>query len=321
MQKKTTILDLWKISKQANEPLLCTVSNAETIPFMSDYVTNYRRYDRFFVRMYGVFFPTWNKNYEDNDTDILNQFREDVFYLLYLNRENLAHLFSYNTYEYNPIENYDKHSDITNTESGTNTDTMNFAQDTVTHTSGARTTTDKVSPYDDTNFYNENQTEQGQAIDTDVTAAKIDSKSTLFGHKNTMEEHTHGNVGVTATYQLLEGDSRFWSKFNPWYIVFKLIIKELCRFFDCGRNGYQVCFNEYIADLEEDMDVRLSVTEVTDGVMLTAVDSHGITTAIVHNGTPGAPGEQGPQGEPGPIPAFKIENGHLYVDRDGDDNE
>lgn len=319
MQKKTTILDLWKISKQANAPLLCNISDAQTIPFMSDYVTNYRRYDRFFVRMYGVFFPTWNRNYEDNDTDILNQFREDVFYLLYLNRENLAHLFSYNTYEYNPIENYDKISDIVNTESGTNTDTMNFAQDTVTHTSGARTTTDKVSPYDDTNFYNENQTEQGQAIDTDVTAAKIDSKSTLFGHKNTMQEHTHGNVGVTATYQLLEGDSRFWSKFNPWYIVFKLIVIELCRFFDCGRNGYQICFNEYIADLEEDMDVRLSVTEVEGGVMLTAVDSHGVTTAMVHNGTPGATGEQGPQGEPGPIPAFKIENGHLYVDRDGDE--
>ena len=65
-------MQLWKLNKKTNTPFLGTMDMIETLPFLSIYKDNYARFDKDFVRTRGCFAPTWNRDIEDNDIDVLN---------------------------------------------------------------------------------------------------------------------------------------------------------------------------------------------------------------------------------------------------------
>lgn len=99
---------------------------------------------------------------------------------------------AYTTAEYDPVENYDRKSDITITKKYSD--------------SNNNTTKDKISAFNS---------------DTLKQAGETNSEGGSGGESTeTTVDRTHGNIGVTTAAQMLEGDSAFWLKFNYYKILF-----------------------------------------------------------------------------------------------------
>ena len=94
--------------------------------------------------------------------------------------------------QYDPVENYDRYSDIT--VKGSNS------------SSGTNNTTEKTSAFNSSDLK-----ETGKTENTNGSSGSSENKTI---------EHTHGNIGVTTAAQMLEGDSKFWLKFNYYKILF-----------------------------------------------------------------------------------------------------
>ena len=95
---------------------------------------------------------------------------------------------------------------------------------------------------DSENYYNkEKRVDSGQAVtntltdsavsdsSTETTQAHTDTDTLSFTDRiDTVENRTHGNIGVTTTAQMIIGDKELWENFSFYEIVFNDIIKELC---------------------------------------------------------------------------------------------
>lgn len=99
---------------------------------------------------------------------------------------------AYTTAEYDPVENYDRKSDITITREYSDTDAGTNKNKTLAFNSTELKQTDENSS---------SNTGSGNSTETTV-------------------DRTHGNIGVTTAAQMLEGDSKFWLKFNYYKILF-----------------------------------------------------------------------------------------------------
>lgn len=104
--KNLTIKEMWKISKASNTPLLGEYAKLITLPFMREYAERFAEIDRTFTKEKGNFYPIWNRNEFETNSEILNEFRSDVFALLYKKKENYQRLWDLMGIEYDPIENY-----------------------------------------------------------------------------------------------------------------------------------------------------------------------------------------------------------------------
>lgn len=106
---------------------------------------------------------------------------------------------AYTKAEYDPVENYDRKSDITITRVYSDTD--------------SGTNTDK------TLAFNSTELKQTGENSTSNTGSGNSTEKTV--------DRTHGNIGVTTAAQMLEGDSKFWLKFNYYKILFDDVDKVL----------------------------------------------------------------------------------------------
>lgn len=108
------------------------------------------------------------------------------------------------TEEYNPLHNYDKNSSITS-EDILHTDKQINPTVKTTNSGGTTTNTRAVIPNDDTQFADKEK-------DTTVvpqTTTSIDPYTVSLEYgatKNTVTEHTAGNIGVTTSAQMLSGE-------------------------------------------------------------------------------------------------------------------
>ena len=145
--------------------------------------------------------------------------------------------------EYNPLENYDRQEDWTDT--GDENTTVKFTDDTTTETDSSTTsegssnqngnTEDLVSAYD-ANTYQESEK---HVIDTDEdhtdevtsnTKLTNDSEQNTKGEKDTIDKHTgriHGNIGVTTSQQMLQSELDI-ARFNIIQEITNLFMTELC---------------------------------------------------------------------------------------------
>ena len=114
----TNLKKLWKIAKSQNVQMLGTNSFLSQYSFMSDYLSNFARYDRRFALNQGFLSPVWNDEDEDTDEAILNQFREDVDNLILAKSDSLSRVYAALTAAYNPIENYNREEDTENAHTG-----------------------------------------------------------------------------------------------------------------------------------------------------------------------------------------------------------
>jgi len=145
--------------------------------------------------------------------------------------------------EYNPLENYDRIEDWTDT--GNKTNSVDFTDDTTTKTTGKTTsegdseqngdTEDLVSAFDSSSY----QESQKHVIDTDEkhsdevnseTTLENDSKQNTEGSEDSENVHTgriHGNIGVTTSQQMLQSEIDI-ARFNIIQEITNLFATELC---------------------------------------------------------------------------------------------
>ena len=145
--------------------------------------------------------------------------------------------------EYNPLENYDRQEDWTDT--GDENTKSKFTDDTKTETDSSTTsegssnqngnTEDLVSAYD-ANTYQESEK---HVIDTDEdhtdevtsnTKLTNDSTQNTEGEKDTIDKHTgriHGNIGTLTTQAMLQSELDL-ARFNIIQEITNLFMTELC---------------------------------------------------------------------------------------------
>lgn len=106
---------------------------------------------------------------------------------------------------YNPIENYDKNSEIINS-FGSFEKNHSEKPRTDTTTMGAVTRTDinQVSPFDSDEFKNSDKSTStdGEQINTHAIGL-IESKDVETSHENKVTEYTHGNIGTTRSQEMV----------------------------------------------------------------------------------------------------------------------
>lgn len=197
--------------------------------------------DKYIKQHYGGFYPII---FDDDITT-----NDPYWYALHIRSRVVspflvAHADSISRYielfdvDYNPIDNYDKTSTITTEKQGTETNTDNFGQDKTTNVVGGKTTTEtgKNAPYEtNSDFVNDTKTEVSESgnTDTSTTDAKTDSHTLTFTErKDIVTERTRGNIGVTTSAQMLQGDTEFWGVYNIINYVMKMFIAECCVLID-----------------------------------------------------------------------------------------
>lgn len=145
--------------------------------------------------------------------------------------------------EYNPLENYDRQEDWTDT--GDENTKVKFTDDTTTETDSSTTsegssnqngnTENLVSAFDSSEY----QESEKHVIDTDEdhtdevtsnTKLTNDSEQNTEGEKDTIDKHTgriHGNIGVTTSQQMLQSELDI-ARFNIIHEITNLFMTELC---------------------------------------------------------------------------------------------
>ena len=204
-------------------------------------------------------------------------YMQPIFAYLYPRWRYIDQCMTYLASEYNPIENYSgtenetteydvkerkftkgeqtnthtEPQDVTQTIEGQQTNQVTPAQKTVTTTTDKQTTTNKVAPFDSSDFSNREQTVvsgdhedgatqvqqvssqltadqyvNGQKTDTvtnhygmvdgyEVTITEGEREDTDAAHKDktTRELTRHGNLGLMVESQMMTYDSDFWRRF------------------------------------------------------------------------------------------------------------
>ena len=115
------------------------------------------------------------------------------------NYDNFKRLYEYTQLKYNPIENYDRYSETSGTDKNT----------TKRITKNSNIDEIKISAYDSSTYQN------NQLENVDVNG----SDDTTINNTNNVSEHTHGNIGVTTTVQMLEQDTNYWNKNNMYQTI------------------------------------------------------------------------------------------------------
>lgn len=110
--------------------------------------------------------------------------------------------------EYNPIENYDSNEETTSTtgakeenfKKGANTDTTEVGQGTIT-------TKSDVTSYESNTFADADKvtTDESARTTTTIMGERSDIR-TEKEHVDTFFKHTHGNIGVTTSQQMIESE-------------------------------------------------------------------------------------------------------------------
>ena len=158
-------------------------------------------------------------------------YKQPIFAYLYPRWRYLAQCIEYLASEYNPIENYAGHevedidydvkqrrhttgqqinthlepTDVTQYVEGQHTDQITPAEKTVTTTTDKQTTTNKVAPFESSDFFNKEQTtiegpQTGGATQTQQVSGQVAADQYNYAQKtNTESKHFGMNDGYTVT--------------------------------------------------------------------------------------------------------------------------
>lgn len=128
------------------------------------------------------------------------------------------------TAEYNPIENYDRTEDRSETTKDTmgNTRTLN----TSTATTGTNTTEDSVSAENVTTFSPDTRSVQTPNL-TEADSGTIGDSGNYNGSL-TIKSNIHGNIGVTTSQQMLESELQLVPKLEIVRIISDSWAAEFC---------------------------------------------------------------------------------------------
>lgn len=128
--------------------------------------------------------------------------------------------------DYSPIDNYDKHSDIT-TKNPEVTTTNVIASRTDSSTLGTRTTHNKETAYNDLTPKEAEQIIQDGVTDSATRGGGTDT-STISSHNVEVTEYTHGNIGVEKSSNIAKEEINFRLAYDLAAIIVADFITEYC---------------------------------------------------------------------------------------------
>ena len=157
--------------------------------------------------------------------------------------------------EYNPLENYDRMEDWSDSGSRTNTGTVSdsgIRKNTGTQStessgkdnfkgSGNSTSSDEISAYNSNSFQNDkkNTTNSSNSSETNTTANNTRTDNLSESNSNTRTDNlsektnsdrkgrAHGNIGVTTSQQMLQSELDI-AKWNIYEQITDLFLSEFC---------------------------------------------------------------------------------------------
>lgn len=195
---------------------------------------------KIFKRRYFNFFIT------EDFGDVNNYLESSIKELFTINKYKYSRLWESTQQIYNMIDNYDKNSTITITKSGKQKETSKIG-DVITSVDsetsdttqiGERKTTNKVSPYDSDKLYDSNSSIIENTQDINInrvggntrTTKGDDTRTTEYeNYSETTTEHTSGNIGVTTSAQMLQGE-RELAIFSFWDVVIDDLVNYVLIF-------------------------------------------------------------------------------------------
>lgn len=197
----------------------------------------YKNIDDYVANKYGIFVPIINRNIDD--VSVASKiFRTNILFpYLLTNIDTLNHIIELSELKYNPINNYDKDEVVTTEYIGSESSVDSIGESRVNVTNGERITTDtnKKSPYNDDNYYNDTEftSVNGGSSDTTVESAKEDSHTRTFnGRKDIVTAKISGNIGVTTTTAMMREGIEFWSAYNIVDFIMNKFVEENCILLD-----------------------------------------------------------------------------------------
>lgn len=112
-----------------------------------------------------------------------------------------ADLLRSETFEYNPIENYDRYEEIERTVEGESTSSAESSR--TSSGTASNTTTGAQTSYNELTF-----ADTGRTINTGTTSGSDSGEDSAESSSNGTENvsaHMHGNIGVTTAQQMIQG--------------------------------------------------------------------------------------------------------------------
>ena len=178
--------------------------------------------------------------------DANNYMEDSIKELFIINEYKYTRLWESTQQVYNMIDNYDKNSTITITKSGKqkettkNGDVISSVDSETSDTTqiGERKTTNKVSPYDSDKLYDSNSSIIENTQDININRVDGNSRTTkgddirtteYENYSETTTEHTSGNIGVTTSAQMLQGE-RELAIFSFWDVVIEDLVNYVLIF-------------------------------------------------------------------------------------------
>ena len=187
--------------------------------------------------------------------DVNNYMECSVKELFTINKYKYSRLWESTQQVYNMIDNYDKNSTITITKSGKQKETSKIgdviasvdSETSDTTQIGQRKTTNKISPYDSDKMYDSNSTLIENTQDINInrvggntrTTKGDDIRTTEYeNYSETTTEHTSGNIGVTTSAQMIQGE-RELALFSFWDVVIEDLVSYVLIFpYEFGGDEY-----------------------------------------------------------------------------------
>lgn len=138
-------------------------------------------------------------------------------------------LYATTQYEYNPIENYDRHEEGTNSASGSSSgsNTASESGESSGTSSGHNESISSNTAYDSNSFADSSK---GTSSGTNNTSNEESRESTNSGNNEyensgSFTTHIHGNIGVRSSQELIEQERRISDFCITSYIVEEFIDK------------------------------------------------------------------------------------------------
>lgn len=235
MNEYVTMKEIYNEASRVDKPMMFDTTALTQFPFLSEYFEHYQDFDRQFGKVLSNYRPIYNVDdisTTDSERQILveqvwNEFRKDTTAELRRYNYNLKKLFSLIEKEYNPLENYNRHEESTDTGSdktdetnnydsvhtksdfGKQKETQNFGENSETAVRGERnesvnygeavdTSVNKLSAYNVNDFSNDAQNTTTSSARSDTTTAdSYTDTNTRAAHVDSYENDAHSDEQLT----------------------------------------------------------------------------------------------------------------------------
>lgn len=177
--------------------------------------------NRQYIYKYGDRYISTLLNYYSIDDITVNTFKDLAQHIYYRYGYQWNKLYKYFETEYNVVDNFDKYSEITTTDNGTNTSTLKTKSTEQGTNTGSASTNNDVYAFNSSTVSPLNESAGHTTSNNNIEGSTDTSGTNTTQNTNKITEHTHGNIGISTAADIMSKDKEFWINFDFFEQVFK----------------------------------------------------------------------------------------------------